>query len=253
MTVPRSKSAFTLVELLVVISVIALLIAMLLPSLGKAKEAGIRTQCLANLHGLGQIYSTYAADFRSQLPYNQVAVNNDLIWLTVDLRDALTRNYGLAQSLFDCPAIMFAPKTTAYFPGLPWQNYNWTNPIASGVGTMTVPTSYALYAGRAPGYGAPSVPVSAIPFRADDRKYLFNGSTLTPWMLCYVNRYTATNTWFPTATTGEKPMHNFTGINSLECDGSARLKRYTGAQVFDVNGDDSIIKSYAWFGAEFGY
>ncbi|MCB9850316.1 MAG: prepilin-type N-terminal cleavage/methylation domain-containing protein [Phycisphaerales bacterium] len=54
--------AFTLVELLVVISIIALLIAILLPSLKKARAQGKTTVCLSQLHTLGQGLAMYAMD-----------------------------------------------------------------------------------------------------------------------------------------------------------------------------------------------
>ena len=62
------RRAFTLVELLVVIGIIALLIGILLPTLNKAREAGQRTVCLSGLRELGNAYRIYAAQYKDQIP-----------------------------------------------------------------------------------------------------------------------------------------------------------------------------------------
>ncbi len=64
----RAKRAFTVIELLVVISIIALLIALLLPALGQAKEAAHNAQCLANLKQLAFAILNYAEDNGNTFP-----------------------------------------------------------------------------------------------------------------------------------------------------------------------------------------
>ncbi|MDX2131397.1 MAG: prepilin-type N-terminal cleavage/methylation domain-containing protein [Planctomycetota bacterium] len=58
------RAGFTLIELLVVIAIIALLIGILLPSLGKAREAGRFVVCRSNIRQVGLSFWTYAADYK---------------------------------------------------------------------------------------------------------------------------------------------------------------------------------------------
>ncbi len=65
--VPR-KAAFTLIELLAVISIIAILAALLFAATGPARKAGDRAKCLANFRQIGAAIGTFIADHEGQLP-----------------------------------------------------------------------------------------------------------------------------------------------------------------------------------------
>src|SRR2546423_1171904 len=68
MSVVEKKRAFTLVELLVVIGIIAVLISVLLPALGRAREQASQAACLSNLRQLGMAVVMYANDNKGWLP-----------------------------------------------------------------------------------------------------------------------------------------------------------------------------------------
>ena len=72
--------SFTLIELLVVIAIIAMLAALLLPSLSTARERGKRIACLSNQRQIYVGVSAYAADSNDWLPAGSSSVDGWTGW-----------------------------------------------------------------------------------------------------------------------------------------------------------------------------
>jgi prepilin-type N-terminal cleavage/methylation domain-containing protein/prepilin-type processing-associated H-X9-DG protein len=77
---PASQRAFTLIELLVVIAIIAILAALLLPTLTKAKHKAWTTSCTSNLHQVGLGMKMFADDNSELFPES----GRDIPWGTID-------------------------------------------------------------------------------------------------------------------------------------------------------------------------
>lgn len=72
----RCYRAFTLVELLVVIGIIAVLVAILMPALNKAREAGKAVQCMSNLRQIGVGFFNYGANGGTYYPPAMYGIND---------------------------------------------------------------------------------------------------------------------------------------------------------------------------------
>lgn len=131
-TAPARKRGFTLIELLVVIAVIAILAALLLPALSKAKGKAYRAQCISNLRQLTFTYHMYADDNGGRLPDNgyQMPGTSPPLWVAsaehflpnyfVDNKYLLDRQYSLfadylhAPEVYRCPADRYTITVGAY-------------------------------------------------------------------------------------------------------------------------------------------
>jgi len=98
-----ARQAFTLVELLVVIGIIALLISILLPALNRARAQALKIQCAANLRTLGQALHAYAAENKSKLPQHSGGGSPNWLWdFSYWSRDYMIK-CGAVRKCFYCP------------------------------------------------------------------------------------------------------------------------------------------------------
>ena len=68
MKTKSKKYGFTIIELLVVVSIIGLLLSLLIPAVGKARDSALTTQSLTNLRNMASACGSYGADWSDRQP-----------------------------------------------------------------------------------------------------------------------------------------------------------------------------------------
>lgn len=137
----KRVSGFTLVELLVVISIIALLLSILMPSLSKARESAKKVVCLSNLKSCMLVWNLYAGDNRDVIvPVNMPAasvggVTQASEWFDLISKYIPGKNQGGGINLYRTTYPAKPPKTIFMCP---------SNPATFVYGTTAYATSYAL-------------------------------------------------------------------------------------------------------------
>ena len=117
----NSKNAFTLVELLVVISILALLVSILMPALNKAKQSARRVVCASNFRQIGNINHLYANDFGQWLPrmvaeaYKDKTIGEEIkavipCEISATCFEHLRDGYGTEEKFWICPSLKLRDK-----------------------------------------------------------------------------------------------------------------------------------------------
>ena len=124
--------SFTLIELLIVISIIATLAAMLLPALGKARAKTQSIACASNLKQIYYAYSQYLDD------YNRYTMTFEGVWETYWFRKLVQNdyikvptinNYDSPTGIYKCPS---ETRKIIYFRGSHYSaNYNFINGVST--------------------------------------------------------------------------------------------------------------------------
>ena len=139
----KKSKTFTLIELLVVIAIIAILAAMLMPALQKAREAGRSASCVSNLKQIGAAIGMYEDEWDGYLiPYSiKIQTVSGSTWSTAQWTTQLNMKYIKTHKTFMCPSHAAADSEHS------WSDYfqirNFSTLGSYGINWRTIGSRYA--------------------------------------------------------------------------------------------------------------
>ncbi|MBN2271486.1 MAG: type II secretion system protein [Sedimentisphaerales bacterium] len=167
----RERKGFTLIELLVVIAVIALLMAILLPALQKAKYQAMRVVCMSNVRQQLMIFFTYAQDNDGKFPPHMervpMRVKDTFDPNELNIWSAFRKSYMTNSQILICPITRIIGAhyaNTDFVPNMDARGRTfggWDSKVAgTNTPSSVISVAYNWYANFTPSEWEPVWPVT---------------------------------------------------------------------------------------------
>ncbi len=172
----RTKKGFTLIELLVVIAIIALLMSILVPSLQKAKQMGMRVVCGSQMRQAIIVELQYASDYNDfawrfvGAAYTANGAHDDFtmsvpnVWPESLFKDTweIFKQYGAEAKIFLCPAALKAGGLKDKVTYITETTYDWTGTNWNGENVTVTYQADDLAHSNSAGWPQPAVRLGCI-------------------------------------------------------------------------------------------